>query len=39
MKISDKEKNEIINYVKAGKYLPEKYKFLIFEEQDDVSLT
>ena len=39
MKISDKQKNEIINYVKAGKYLPEKYKFLIFEEQDDVSLT
>ena len=38
MKISDKEKNEVINYLKADKPLPEKYKFLLFKSTDDVEL-
>lgn len=39
MKITDKEKTEIFNFLKANKPLPNKYKFLLFEETDDVEIS
>lgn len=39
MKLLDKEKNEIVNYLKANKNLPEKYRFLLFDQTSDVELS
>jgi len=38
MKLSDNEKREIIKHLEADRPLPEKYRFLLFEEKREVEL-
>ena len=38
MKLSDNEKRNIINMIQAGKNLPEKYRFLLFEDSREIEL-
>jgi len=38
MKLTDNEKRDIRKYIDAGKPLPEKYRFLLFEEAKEVEL-
>ena len=38
MNISDNEKRNIINLIQEGKNLPEKYKFLLFDESKQIEL-
>ena len=38
LKLSDQEKQEIIRYLEADKSLPEKYRFLLFEDKREVEL-
>ena len=37
-RLTDQEKQEIIRYVEAGKPLPDKFRFLLFEEKREVEL-
>ena len=39
MKLEDNEIRDIVNYLEAGKPLPEKYRFLLFEDKKEVELT
>ncbi len=34
MKLADNEIRDIIKHLEAGKSLPEKYRFLLFEDKD-----
>jgi DNA modification methylase len=36
--LSDKEKRDVIKYLEAGKPLPEKYRFLLFDDDREVEL-
>jgi len=38
MNLTDNEKRDIVKYLEAGKPLPEKYRFLLFEEAREVEL-
>jgi len=38
MKLADNEKRDVIKYLEAGKPLPEKYRFLLFGETQEVEL-
>lgn len=38
MKLTDTEKRDIIKYLDAGKPLPEKYRFLLFDDDREVEL-
>lgn len=38
LKLSEQEKQEIIRYLEADKELPEKYRFLLFEDKREVEL-
>jgi DNA modification methylase len=38
MNLSDNEKRDIIKYLEAGKPLPEKYRFLLFDDDREVEL-
>src|SRR3989344_4833439 len=38
MSLLDNEKRDIIKYIEAGKPLPEKYRFLLFEDKREVEL-
>ena len=38
MTLSDNEKRDVIKYLEAGKPLPEKYRFLLFSETQEVEL-
>ncbi|OAB57303.1 DNA methylase [Phormidium willei BDU 130791] len=38
LKLTDQEKQEIIRYLEADKELPEKYRFLLFEDKREVEL-
>lgn len=38
MKLTDNEKRDVIKYLEAGKPLPEKYRFLLFGETQEVEL-
>jgi site-specific DNA-methyltransferase (adenine-specific)/adenine-specific DNA-methyltransferase len=38
MNISDNEKRDVIKYIEAGKPLPDKYRFLLFDEKREVEL-
>lgn len=38
MYLSDNEKRDIIKYLEAGKPLPDKYRFLLFEDKREVEL-
>ncbi len=38
LKLTDKEKQEIVRFLEAGKPLPEKYRFLLFEDKREVEL-
>lgn len=37
-KLTDQEQQEIIRFIEAGKPLPEKYRFLLFEDKREVEL-
>ncbi len=38
MKLTDNEKREIISYLEAEKPLPDKYRFLLFDDKREVEL-
>jgi hypothetical protein len=38
MKLTDNEKRDIVNLIEQGKSLPEKYRFLLFDETKQVEL-
>jgi DNA modification methylase len=38
MKLSDNEKRDVIKYLESGKPLPDKYKFLLFDDDREVEL-
>ena len=38
MQLSDNEKRDIVKYLEAGKPLPEKYRFLLFDDDREVEL-
>ena len=38
MQLSDSEKRDVIKYLEAGKPLPEKYRFLLFDDDREVEL-
>jgi len=38
MNLSDNEKRDIVKYLEAGKPLPDKYRFLLFDEKQEVEL-
>ncbi|MFQ5543624.1 MAG: adenine methyltransferase, partial [Nitrospiria bacterium] len=38
MKLTDNEIRDIIKHLEAGKPLPEKYRFLLFEDKREVEL-
>jgi site-specific DNA-methyltransferase (adenine-specific)/adenine-specific DNA-methyltransferase len=38
LKLTDQEKQEIIRFLEAGRELPEKYRFLLFEDKREVEL-
>ncbi len=38
MKLSDNEKRDIIKYLESGKPLPDKYRFLLFDDDREVEL-
>ncbi len=38
LKLTDQEKQEIIRYLESGRELPEKYRFLLFEDKREVEL-
>ena len=38
MKLSDSEKRDLINFIERGVFLPEKYRFLLFEKANQVEL-
>src|SRR3989344_2662287 len=38
MSLLDNEKRDIIKYIEAGKPLPEKYRFLLFEDKREIEL-
>ena len=39
MKLTDNEKRDVVKLIEEGKTLPEKYRFLLFEESKQVELT
>ena len=39
MKLTDNEKRDIVKLIEEGKVLPEKYRFLLFDESKQVELT
>ena len=38
MRLTDNEIRDIVKYLEAGKPLPEKFRFLLFEEKREVEL-
>jgi DNA modification methylase len=38
LKLTDQEKQEIVRFLEAGKSLPDKYRFLLFDEKREVEL-
>ena len=38
LKLSEQEKQEIVRFLEADKELPEKYRFLLFEDKREVEL-
>ena len=39
MKLTENEKRDVVNLIEEGKVLPEKYRFLLFDESKQVELT
>ena len=39
MKLSESEKRDLINFIERGNFLPEKYKYLLFKNSDQVDLS
>ena len=39
MKLTDNEKRDVVKLIEEGKVLPEKYRFLLFDESKQVELT
>jgi len=38
LKLTDQEKQEVVRFLESGKELPEKYRFLLFEDKREVEL-
>jgi len=38
LKLTEQEKQEVVRFLESGKELPEKYRFLLFEEKREVEL-
>jgi hypothetical protein len=38
MNLTDSEKRDIVKYIEAGKPLPDKYRFLLFDDKREVEL-
>ena len=38
LKLTEQEKQEVVWFLESGKELPEKYRFLLFEEAREVEL-
>jgi hypothetical protein len=38
LKLTEQEKQEIVRFIEAGRPLPDKYRFLLFEEKREVEL-
>jgi len=38
LNLTDSEKRDIVQYIEEGKELPEKYRFLLFENKRQVEL-
>ncbi len=38
LKLTEQEKQEIVRYLESGRELPEKYRFLLFEDKREVEL-
>lgn len=38
MKLSDNERRDVIKYIQEGRPLPEKYRFLLFDDDREVEL-
>ena len=38
VRLSDQEKQEVIRYLEADRPLPDKYRFLLFEDKREVEL-
>ncbi len=38
MKLTDNEKREILKLIEAGKPLPDKYRFMLFDDKREVEL-
>ncbi len=38
MKLTDNERRDAIKYIQEGKPLPEKYRFLLFDDEREVEL-
>jgi len=38
MNLTENEKRDVIKYIEAGKNLPDKYRFLLFDEKREVEL-
>jgi len=38
LKLTDQEKQEVVRFLESGKELPEKYRFLLFEDKREVKL-
>ena len=39
MKLTDNEKRDVVKLIEEGRVLPEKYRFLLFEESKQIELT
>ena len=39
MKLSESEKRDLVNFIERGNFLPEKYKYLLFKNSDQVDLS
>ena len=38
MKLSDSDKRDLVNLIEKGQYLPEKFRFLLFQNSDQIEL-
>ncbi len=39
MKLTDNEKRDVVKLIEEGRVLPEKYRFLLFDESKQIELT
>ena len=39
MKLTETEKRDLVNLIEKGDYLPDKYKYILFEKSDQVDFS